>query len=67
MTGMEESKSDRPAMNNRIIEEMKAERGNSEDMDDGMPMRQTDEIPTEEPVEEEMPMEEPKGLMARRG
>jgi len=67
VTGMEESKSDRPAMNNRIIEEMKAERGNLEDMDEGMPMRQTDEIPTEEPVEEEMPMEEPKGLMARRG
>ena len=67
VTGMEESKSDRPAMNNRIIEEMKAERGNSEDMDEGMPTRQAEEIPTEEPVEEEMPMEEPKGLMARRG
>ena len=64
---MEESKADRPAMNNRIIEEMKAERGNSEQMDEGMSMRQEEEMPAEEPVEEDMPMEEPKGLMARRG
>ena len=67
VTGMEESKADRPAMNNRIIEEMKADRGNSEQMDEGMSMRQEEEMPAEEPVEEDTPMEEPKGLMARRG
>ena len=66
VTGMEESKAERPAMNNRIIEEMKAERGNSEEMDEGMSMQEEETMPTEEPMEEEMPMEQPKGLMARR-
>lgn len=66
VSGMEGTKSDRPAMNNRIIEEMKAERGNSEEMDEGMSMQEEETIPTEEPMEEEMPMEQPKGLMARR-
>ena len=66
VSGMEGTKSDRPAMNNRIIEEMKAERGNSEEMDEGMSMQEEETMPTEEPMEEEMPMEQPKGLMARR-
>jgi hypothetical protein len=35
-------------------------------MDEGMPMQQEEVVPTEEPMEEEMPMEQPKGLMARR-
>ena len=69
ISGMEEAKADRPAMNNRIIEEMMAERGNSEETDEGMDMQQ-EEMPTEETMEqeqeEEMPMEQPKGLMARR-
>ena len=67
VTGMEVTKSERPAMANRIIEEMKAERGNSEEMNEGMPMQEEEAMPTEKPMEEEMPMEEPKGLMARRG
>ena len=67
VTGMEATKSERPAMANRIVEEMKAERGNSEEMNEGMPMQEEEAMPTEKPMEEEMPMEEPKGLMARRG
>jgi hypothetical protein len=68
VTGMDDVKADRPAMNNRIIEEMMADRGNSEETDEGMDMQQ-EEMPTEETMEqqeEEMPMEQPKGLMARR-
>ena len=62
VTGMDDVKADRPAMSNRIVEELKSEQGNTEDtpMEEEMPME-------EEPVmEEEMPMEQPKGLMARR-
>ena len=62
VTGMEGTKSERPGLNSRIIAELKSKQGNAEDM------------PTEEVVEEvepeqeseEMPMEQPKGLMARR-
>ena len=64
VTGMEESKGERPAMINKIINDMKMKQGEDEDM----PMEQEEIMPTEESVEEEMPMEEePKGLMARRG
>ena len=64
VTGMEESKGERPAMINKIINDMKLKQGEEEDM----PMEQEEIMPTEESVEEEMPMEEePKGLMARRG
>ena len=48
---------------------MKSEIGDAEDMDEGMEMQQPQEeveaMPTEE-TQEEMPMEQPKGLMARR-
>jgi hypothetical protein len=62
VTGMEGTKSERPGLNSRIIAELKSKQGNAEDM------------PTEEVVEEvepeqeseEMPMEQPQGLMARR-
>jgi hypothetical protein len=62
VTGMEGTKSERPGLNSRIIAELKSKQDNAEDM------------PTEEVVEEvepeqeseEMPMEQPKGLMARR-
>ena len=54
-----------------LIEDMKAEIGESEDMDEGMTMQQVQQeepMPTEQPQEEAMPTEEePKGLMARRG
>jgi len=63
VTGMEESKGERPAMINKIVNGMKMKQGEDEDM----PMEQEEVMPTEESVEEEMPMEEPKGLMARRG
>ena len=64
VTGMVESKGERPAMINKIINDMKMKQGEDEDM----PMEQEEIMPTEEFVEEEMPMEEePKGLMARRG
>ena len=64
VTGMEESKGERPAMVNKIINDMKMKQGEDEDM----PIEQEEIMPTEESVEEEMPMEEePKGLMARRG
>mgnify|MGYP003649948889 FL=1 len=63
VTGMEESKGERPAMINKIVNDMKMKQGEDEDM----PMEQEEVMPTEESVEEEMPMEEPKGLMARRG
>ena len=64
VTGMEESKGERPAMINKIINDMKMKQGEDEDM----PIEQEEIMPTEESVEEEMPMEEePKGLMARRG
>ena len=43
---------------------MKLKQGEEEDT----PIEQEEIMPTEESVEEEMPMEEePKGLMARRG
>jgi hypothetical protein len=64
VTGMEESKGERPAMINKIVNDMKLKQGEEEDM----PIEQEEVMPTEESVEEEMPMEEePKGLMARRG
>tara|TARA_R110002012_G_scaffold139853_1_gene297296 strand:- start:578 stop:1099 length:522 start_codon:yes stop_codon:yes gene_type:complete len=62
VTGMEESKGERPAMINKIVNDMKMKQGEDEDM----PMEQEEVMPTEESVEEEMPMEQPKGLMARR-
>jgi len=62
VTGMEESKGERPAMINKIINDMKLKQGEDEDM----PMEEAIEEPMQE--DEEMPMEEePKGLMARRG
>lgn len=62
VTGMEETKGERPAMINKIINDMKMKQGEDEDM----PMEETIEEPMQE--DEEMPMEEePKGLMARRG
>ena len=61
VTGMEESKGERPAMINKIVNGMKMKQGEEEDM----PMEETIEEPMQE--DEEMPMEEePKGLMARR-
>jgi len=60
VTGMEESKGERPAMINKIVNGMKMKQGEDEEM----PMEETIEEPTQD---EEMPMEEePKGLMARR-
>jgi hypothetical protein len=71
VTGMDMQKEARPSMLNKIIEDMKAEIGESEDMDEGMTMQQVQQeepMPTEQPQEEAMPTEEePKGLMARRG
>jgi hypothetical protein len=70
VTGMDAKKEARPSMINKIIEDMKSEIGDVEDMDEGMEMQQPQEeaeaMPTEE-TQEEMPMEQPKGLMARRG
>tara|TARA_R110002073_G_scaffold260506_1_gene423391 strand:+ start:356 stop:898 length:543 start_codon:yes stop_codon:yes gene_type:complete len=70
VTGMDAKKEARPSMINKIIEDMKSEIGDVEDMDEGMEMQQpqeeTEAMPTEE-TQEEMPMEQPKGLMARRG
>ena len=64
VTGMEESKGERPAMINKIVNDIKLKQGEEEDM----PIEQEEIMPTEESVEEQMPMEEePKGLMARRG
>jgi len=64
VTGTEESKGERPAMINKIVNDIKLKQGEEEDM----PIEQEEIMPTEESVEEEMPMEEePKGLMARRG
>ena len=67
--GMDAKKEARPSMINKIIEDMKSEIGDVEDMDEGMEMQQpqeeTEAMPTEE-TQEEMPMEQPKGLMARR-
>tara|TARA_R110002096_G_scaffold57822_1_gene146313 strand:- start:260 stop:802 length:543 start_codon:yes stop_codon:yes gene_type:complete len=69
VTGMDAKKEARPSMINKIIEDMKSEIGDVEDMDEGMEMQQpqeeTEAMPTEE-TQEEMPMEQPKGLMARR-
>lgn len=69
VTGMDAKKEARPSMINKIIEDMKSEIGDVEDMDEGMEMQQPQEeaeaMPTEE-TQEEMPMEQPKGLMARR-
>ena len=63
VTGMEETKGERPAMTSKIVNDMKMKQGEEEDMT----MEQEEVMPTEESVEEEMPMEESKGLMARRG
>jgi len=69
VTGMDAKKEARPSMINKIIEDMKSEIGDVEDMAEGMEMQQPQEeaeaMPTEE-TQEEMPMEQPKGLMARR-
>ena len=64
VTGMEGGKPARPAMIDKIINNVKSKQMESEDM----PIEEEEIMPTEESVEEEMPMEEePKGLMARRG
>ena len=60
--GMEESKAERPALNTRIIAELKSKQGN----DEVMPMEEPTEEVKQEQDSEEMPMEQPKGLMARR-
>ena len=62
VTGMEETKGERPAMINKIVSDIKMKQGEEEDM----PIEQEEVMPTEESVEEDMPMEQPKGLMARR-
>jgi hypothetical protein len=65
-TGMEGSKAERPALTSRIIAELKSKQGNDED--ETMSMETEETVPTEEEkeVSEDMPMEQPKGLMARR-
>tara|TARA_R110002020_G_scaffold3200_1_gene14616 strand:+ start:1121 stop:1642 length:522 start_codon:yes stop_codon:yes gene_type:complete len=63
VTGMEGGKPARPAMIDKIINNVKSKQMESEDM----PIEETMEEPIQE-QEEDMPMEEePKGLMARRG
>ena len=61
-TGMEDTKSERPGLNSRIITELKSKQGNAEDM----PTEEVVEEVEQEQDSEEMPMEQPKGLMARR-
>jgi hypothetical protein len=61
-TGMEDTKSERPGLNSRIIAELKSKQGNAEDM----PTEEVVEEVEQEQDSEEMPMEQPKGLMARR-
>jgi len=66
VTGMEETEGERPAMTSRIINDLESKQRESE----GMPIEEATESIMEQPTEEqeeEMPMEEPKGLMARRG
>ena len=62
VTGMEDTKSERPGLNSRIITELKSKQGNAEDM----PTEEVVEEVEQEQDSEEMPMEQPKGLMARR-
>jgi hypothetical protein len=62
VTGMEGTKSERPGLNSRIIAELKSKQGNAEDM----PTEEVVEEVEQEQDSEEMPMEQPKGLMARR-
>tara|TARA_R110000764_G_scaffold55721_3_gene121619 strand:+ start:123 stop:644 length:522 start_codon:yes stop_codon:yes gene_type:complete len=62
VTGMEGTKSERPGLNSRIIAELKSKQGNAEDM----PTEEVVEEVEQEQESEEMPMEQPKGLMARR-
>ena len=62
VTGMEDTKSERPGLNSRIITELKSKQGNAEDM----PTEEVVEEVEQEQESEEMPMEQPKGLMARR-
>ena len=62
VTGMEDTKSERPALTSRIITELKSKQGNAEDM----PTEEVVEEVEQEQDSEEMPMEQPKGLMARR-
>ena len=62
VTGMEDTKSERPGLNSRIIAELKSKQGNAEDM----PTEEVVEEVEQEQDSEEMPMEQPKGLMARR-
>ena len=66
VTGMDDVKAERPAMTSRIINDLESKQRESE----GMPIEEATESVMEQPTEEqeeEMPMEEPKGLMARRG
>jgi hypothetical protein len=62
VTGMEGTKSERPGLNSRIIAELKSKQDNAEDM----PTEEVVEEVEQEQDSEEMPMEQPKGLMARR-
>ena len=65
VTGMEETKSERPAMISKLVNDMESKQRESEGMSMENPMEAVMEQPVEE-QEEEMPTEEPKGLMARR-
>ena len=65
VTGMEETKSERPAMVSKLVNDMESKQRESEGMSMENPMEAVMEQPVEE-QEEEMPTEEPKGLMARR-
>ena len=65
VTGMDDVKAERPAMTSRIINDLESKQRESE----GMPIEEATESVMEQPTEEqeeEMPREEPKGLMARR-
>ena len=65
VTGMEETKGERPAMVSKLVNDMESKQRESEGMSMENPMEAVMEQPVEE-QEEEMPTEEPKGLMARR-
>ena len=65
VTGMEETKSERPAMISKLVNDMESKQRESEGMSMENPMEAVMEQPVEE-QEEDMPTEEPKGLMARR-
>jgi len=63
VTGMDDVKADRPALNSRIISKLESEQ-NIVDAD--IPMEEKMPMEEEPVMEEDMPMEQPKGLMARR-